>query len=164
MSTLRINDDRSQQLRIRAATRDDEAALLALASRMANFEVPPWRSAAEINEADGRSMVAAVALEHRDGEVFIAERNGDIAGCLHMLVARDFFGRRHAHISVIATSAAAEGTGVGRALMAYAEDWARARQLPLITLNVFANNARARRLYEKCGFEVELMKYTKPLE
>jgi ribosomal protein S18 acetylase RimI-like enzyme len=45
--------------------------------------------------------------------------------------------------------------------MAFAEDWARGRQLPLITLNVFATNARARRLYERAGFDVEFLKYAK---
>jgi ribosomal protein S18 acetylase RimI-like enzyme len=151
-------------LTIRPATAADEATLLALASRMANFEVPAWRSAEEIVDADGRSMVHALSLNHPDAEVFVAERDGEAAGCLHMLVARDFFGRRHAHISVIAVSEAAEGTGVGRALMAHAERWARDRRLPLITLNVFAANERARRLYERAGFEVELLKYAKPID
>ena len=148
---------------IRTATRADEPALMRLAERMANFTVPAWRSAKEITDADGRSMVSAVGLAHPDSEVFIAERDGAVAGCLHMLVSRDFFGRRHAHISVIAVSEEAEGTGAGRTLMAYAERWARDRDLRVITLNVFAANARARRLYEKAGFEVELLKYAKPL-
>ncbi len=151
------------ELTIRAARRADEPALMKLSERMANFTVPPWRSAEEITDADGRSMVSAVGLGHPDSEVFIAERAGAVSGCLHMLVSRDFFGRRHAHISVIAVSEAAEGTGAGRALMAYAEGWARDRGLHVITLNVFAANARARRLYEKAGFEVELLKYAKPL-
>jgi ribosomal protein S18 acetylase RimI-like enzyme len=151
------------ELTIRAGRRSDEAAVLKLAERMANFDVPRWRSAAEITDADGRSMVNALGLGHPDSEVFIAERDGETAGCLHMLVARDFFGRRHAHISVIAVSEAAEGTGTGRALMDHAEGWARDRDLPIITLNVFAGNARARRLYERAGFEVELLKYAKPL-
>lgn len=148
---------------IRRATSADEAQILALSARMAGFPLPPWRTAAEITGSDGQAMVDALRAGHPDSEVFIAERGGEVAGCLHMLVALDFFGRRHAHISVIATSQAAEGTGVGRALMAYADQWARDRQLPFITLNVFAANERARRLYEKCGFEVELMKYAKPL-
>ena len=156
-------DGPMSQLSIRAATPDDEASLLKLSERMANFAVPPWRSADEITQADGRSMVNAVTLAHPDSEVFIAEQEGEVAGCLHMLVARDFFGRRHAHISVIAVSDKAEGTGAGRVLMDYAERWARARELPMITLNVFASNARARRLYERAGFEVELLKYAKPL-
>jgi ribosomal protein S18 acetylase RimI-like enzyme len=75
----------------------------------------------------------------------------------------DFFGRHHAHISVIATSEAAEGTGVGRALMEYAEQWARKRNLTLLTLHVFAANARARRFYEKAGMAPEFLKYAKEL-
>lgn len=148
---------------IRRATADDEAALLGMAARMANFEVPRWRSAGEIIEADGRDMVRAVTAGHPDHEVAVAELNGVPAGCLYILVATDFFGRRHAHISVIATTGAAEGHGVGRALITYAEHWARERRLPLLTLNVFAANTRARRFYEGAGFEVELVKYVKPL-
>lgn len=148
---------------IRTARPADVPVLLELSGRMANFELPPWRTAAEITEADGSAMVDALSAGHPESEVFVAERGGVPAGCLHMVVAADFFGRRHAHISVIATSAEAEGTGVGRALMAFADDWARRRRLPLITLNVFAANTRARRLYEKAGFEVELLKYAKRL-
>jgi ribosomal protein S18 acetylase RimI-like enzyme len=148
---------------IRPATPNDETALMALASRMANFELPPWRAASEITDADGRDMVKAVAAGDPEHTVVIAEREGAAAGCLYVLVATDFFGRRHAHISVIVTSAAAEGTGVGRALMAYAEGWGQAKGLPLLTLNVFAANGQARRFYEKTGFEVEMLKYAKPL-
>lgn len=75
----------------------------------------------------------------------------------------DFFGRHHAHISVIATTAAAEGTGVGRALMEFAEAWARERHLPLLTLHVFAANTRARRFYERAGMAPEFLKYAKEL-
>jgi ribosomal protein S18 acetylase RimI-like enzyme len=148
---------------IRRATRDDVEALLGLASRMANFELPRWRSAAEITEADGRDMINAIAAESPDHEVVLAERDGSAAGCLYVLVATDFFGRQHAHISVIVTSEAAEGSGIGRALMTYAEEWARARDLPLLTLNVFAGNTRACRFYENAGFGVEMLKYAKPL-
>ena len=35
------------------------------------------------------------------------------------------------------------------------------RGLPLLTLNVFDRNARARRFYEQSGFEVEMVKYAK---
>jgi ribosomal protein S18 acetylase RimI-like enzyme len=148
-------------LTIRPAQPSDERALLALASRMANFELPPWRTPDEITSADGRAMIDALRAGHPDSQVFVAERDGKVAGCLHMVVTQDFFGRRHAHLSVIATSAEAEGTGVGRALMAVADDWARNRSLPFITLNVFAANTRARRLYERAGYTVELMKYAK---
>lgn len=148
---------------IRRAMAADETALLDMAGRMANFDVPPWRSAAEIIEADGRDLVRAVVEATPDHDVFVAEVNGIAAGCLYVLVTTDFFGRQHAHVSVVATTGAAEGIGVGRALIAHAEEWARQRRLSLLTLNVFAGNARACRFYEQAGFEVEMIKYAKEL-
>jgi len=159
------------ELVIRRATDRDEAALLRLAERLCTVELPAWRTARPIAVADGRDMLKAVrtasltggASQAEDEEVFLAERGGEEAGCLHILATTDFFDQRHAHISVIATSTAAEGSGVGHALMAHAEDWARSRRLPLLTLNVFAANARARRFYEREGMHVEFLKYAKPV-
>ena len=148
---------------IRAASAGDEATLTSLAWRLAEFELPPWRTAGEIANADGRAMIAAVHAAHPDEAVFVAERGGEPVGCLHVLLATDFFGRRHAHISVLATTAAAQGSGVGQALLAHAEVWARARGMDLLTLNVFAANTRARRVYERGGFVPEALKYTKRL-
>jgi ribosomal protein S18 acetylase RimI-like enzyme len=149
---------------IRRATGSDAPALLDMAARMAGFPLPPWRAAAEVIDADGRDMVQAVHTAGPNHDVFVAEVDGTPAGCLYVLVTTDFFGRPHAHVSVIATTAAAEGTGVGRALIAHAEGWARQRRLTLLTLNVFASNTRARRFYERAGFDVEMVKYAKPLE
>jgi ribosomal protein S18 acetylase RimI-like enzyme len=148
---------------IRPATSSDRDALKQLARRLADFELPPWRTAHEIADADARAMIAAVAASRNDDEVFIAERSGREVGCLHILATTDFFGRRHAHLSVIATSVDAAGSGVGRALMDFAEAWSRERGLTMLTLNVFANNTGARRFYEKSGMEPEVLKYVKEL-
>ncbi len=158
-----MSDTQDGSLVIRAAAQQDEAALLAFAERLAAFEVPSWRTAEEIAVADGRAMVDAVRAGRPDDDVFVAERDGAAVGCLHILAATDFFGRRHGHVSVIATSEAAEGSGVGMALMAQAETWARWRGLTLLTLNVFAANTRAIRFYERGGFTAEIVKYAKVL-
>ena len=109
-------------------------------------------------------MMEAIEAGSGDNEVVIAERDGVPVGCLHVLVTNDFFGVSHGHVSVLATTAAAEGTGVGRALMGYAEQWTTRRGLPLMTLNVFARNDRARRFYDRAGFEVEMVKYAKRID
>jgi ribosomal protein S18 acetylase RimI-like enzyme len=156
-------------LTIRPATPADAEALTTLARRLTEFPLPPWRSPDEISSADAREMIDVVAEKTRANEVFIAERRDpvdhsvEIVGCLHMLTTTDFFGRAHAHVSVIATSEAAEGTGVGRALLALAEQWARERGMSLLTLNVFDRNTRARRFYEQAGFQPETVKYAKAL-
>ena len=148
---------------IRLASRGDEAVVTHLATRLADFNLPRWRIPDEISTADARAMMNAITAAGVDDQVFIAERDGRPVGCLHVQAATDFFGLRHAHISVIAVTAAAEGTGVGSVLVVYAEQWAVARGFTLVTLNVFAENARARRLYERNGFEPEVVKYAKPL-
>jgi ribosomal protein S18 acetylase RimI-like enzyme len=81
-----------------------------------------------------------------------------------MWTLEDYFtGEQHGHVSVIAVTRAAEGRGVGRALMAYAERWARERGHSRLTLSVFESNRRAQKLYERAGFEVEMRRYTKQL-
>jgi len=148
---------------IRRAEGRDEAALLRLAGRLAAFELPVWRDSATVIGADADAMLAAARTNLADENVFVAEAGDEVVGCLHVLAATDFFGLRHAHVSVIAASAAAEGSGVGRALLAYAEEWGRLRRLPLLTLNAFANNTRARLFYERAGMSVEFVKYAKAI-
>jgi ribosomal protein S18 acetylase RimI-like enzyme len=149
------------ELKIRPATRADGQVLAGLAERLASFQLPPWRTPESIANADAGAMMEAIESASDDNEVVIAERDGMPVGCLHILVIKDFFGVSHGHISVLSTTVAAEGTGVGRALIDFAEDWTRRRGLSLMTLNVFAGNERARRFYDRTGFEVEMMKYAK---
>jgi ribosomal protein S18 acetylase RimI-like enzyme len=150
-------------LTLRRATAADERALAVLAARLTAFELPSWRAPRDISEADARAMLAAVVSGDPDDEVLIAERAGEVVGCLHVLAVTDFFGLRHGHVSVIATTEAAEGSGVARLLIEHAEQWTAERGLPLLTLNMFAGNARARGFYEKGGFQIEMVKYAKPV-
>ena len=65
---------------------------------------------------------------------------------------------------MIAVTAAAEGQGAGAALMRAAEDWARGCGYQKLTLNVFEGNRRARQVYERFGYQVETLRYVKPIE
>lgn len=47
------------------------------------------------------------------------------------------------------------GLGLGKKLIEYTIDWARAHGLEKISLDVFADNERAIQLYKKYGFRVE---------
>jgi GNAT superfamily N-acetyltransferase len=148
-------------LTLRPATPADEPTLRSLAERLVSFPLPAWRTGHSIANADAAAMIEAVTGGRDDNEVFIAERGGRPVGCLHILVMKDFFGDSHGHVSVLAAAADAEGSGVGRALMAHAGQWTARRGLTLMTLNVFAGNARARRFYDRNGWEVEMLKYAK---
>jgi GNAT superfamily N-acetyltransferase len=60
-------------------------------------------------------------------------------------------------------AAAAEGRGVARALLAATEAWAAARGYRFVTLNVFAANTHARRVYERAGYVEDAIRYIKEL-
>ena len=149
---------------IRSATPADRPFLSLLAERLADFDRPAWRSHEEIADGDRRALFEALDDPRLGTALFIAELDGTPAGCLLMWTLEDYFSQQwHSHVSVIAVTKAAEGQGVGGALMAYAEEWARARGHSSITLSVFEGNRRAQQLYERVGYTVEMRRMTKRL-
>jgi ribosomal protein S18 acetylase RimI-like enzyme len=161
MSTSNANT----RVAIRSATSADRDFLDGLADRLADFDRPAWRSHAEIADGDRRALIEALDHPQPGTELFIADLDGVRAGCLLMWTLEDYFSQQwHAHVSVIAVTKAAEGHGVGRELMQYAETWARARGHKSITLSVFEGNQRAQTLYERVGYTVEMRRMVKQLE
>jgi ribosomal protein S18 acetylase RimI-like enzyme len=149
---------------IRSAIPADRAFLSTLANRLADFDRPAWRSHAEIADGDRRALFEALDSPRPGTELFVAEFEGAPAGCLLMWTLEDYFSEQwHAHVSVLAVTAAAEGRGVGRALMDHAETWARQRGHASITLSVFEGNRRAQALYERAGYATEMRRMIKLL-
>lgn len=67
----------------------------------------------------------------------------------------------------VAVDPDARGRGFGRLLMEAAEDFARKRGCPAVTLEVRESNVPARTLYEKCGYTpygIQKNYYTNPSE
>lgn len=152
-------------MRIRPARSDDLPALLELAGRLAEFGMPPWRTGGEIVEAERLTLGRALQAASPDAPVFVAEDDaGPPLGLMHLETLVDYFTTRpHAHVAILVVAASAEGRGVGRALLDLADRWARERGHPFVTLNVFAQNARARGVYERLGYAPETLRYVKPL-
>jgi ribosomal protein S18 acetylase RimI-like enzyme len=77
----------------------------------------------------------------------------------------DYFTReKHGHLAIIAVDADAEGSGVGRNLIQTVEEWAASQGYRFITLNVFAENERARKVYERAGYSQDTIRYAKKLK
>ncbi len=151
--------------RLRPARPADLPFLLSLAPRLAESGVPPWRAPAHVVEAEQRALTRALEAGSPDAPILIAEADGAPLGFVYLETHVDFFtGRSHAHVAVLAVADAAQGHGVGPALLGAAEDWARGRGHPFISLNVFTENARARHVYERLGYGPETLRYVKPLE
>lgn len=156
----------SAPILIRAATARDGEWILPLSARLHDFGPPPHRPRAEMDAAVAEAIGSALESPGPDWVVFAAEdADRRPLGFVHVHTARDFFtGEEHGHVSDIVVTAAAEGLGVGRALMAAGEGWSRARGHRLLSLNVFEGNRRARSLYERLGFASDTMKLVKVLD
>ena len=150
---------------IRAATADDRTCVLDLARRLADFEVPPWRSAKEIIDGDRRDLAAWFdALPRPTEAMLIAEVDSQSAGVVYVVSAVDYFSMRpHGHVSVLAVAAEMEGQGIGSALLEAAAAWSRGRGFDRLTIMVFAQNHRAARVYERNGYQPEFTRYFKAL-
>jgi len=91
-----------------------------------------------------------------DGAVFVAEEDGAVVGfiCVWARVPPDDPSERRfsAHVSDLVVLPAWRGRGIGRALIARGEAYARARGAERLRIGVLAKNEGARRLYAATGF------------
>jgi ribosomal protein S18 acetylase RimI-like enzyme len=87
----------------------------------------------------------------------IAEADGHAAGFILMLdsLPDEVTGDDQAFVAYMAVEPSLRGTGIGAALLSRAEDEARRRGAPYMSLMVTEENAPARALYERAGYVVE---------
>lgn len=144
---------------------DDDDFILALAPRFANFALPPWRRRHECIEGVRSSLARQLEEQPANSFVFVAEdAAGERVGFIHIQRTADFFnGRSNCHIADLAVAPLHEGGGIGKALLAHAEAWAREHHCQLMTLAVFPGNERARALYESAGYAPDLLRLAKPV-
>jgi ribosomal protein S18 acetylase RimI-like enzyme len=153
------------ELLVRAASAEDDDFILALVPRFVEFELPRWRKRHVVTEGIRRDLVAHLENPPPASFMYIAETDeGERVGFLHVQTMTDFFsGGLNCHISDLVVAPGHDGRGIGRALLAWAEDFAREHRCERLTLGVFPGNERARRTYEAAGFGVDMMRMAKPL-
>jgi len=151
--------------RIRPALPEEETQILAIADRLAAFE-PSTRSSEEITGRERRALSEALARPSQDLTLLVADDPPlGLAGILLLETRWDYFtDERHGHVAILAVAQRAEGRGLGKALLAAAEEWGRARQFRRLTLSVFVDNQRARQLYSRQGWQPEIETHYKNLE
>ncbi len=93
----------------------------------------------------------------RHGEIFVAGSNGRTVGwaVVHEELAPVFVTdeeRRHALLAELFVEESVRGQGVGQALMARCEEWARAEGFTTIRIAHLSGNSRAAEVYRKFGF------------
>lgn len=153
-----------QTLLIRLAEDDDEF-ILALVPRFAAFPLPAWRRRAECVQGIRDDLLRHLEDQPANSYLFVAENaEAERVGFIHLQRTEDFFNKRsNCHVSDLAVVPKHEGNGVGKALLAHAESWARDHHCQMVTLAVFPGNERALALYEASGFATDLLRLAKPI-
>jgi len=132
---------------IRAARADDEERLLAI-------DRATWSPYSSPAPAPSEGPFFNEGTEPQN--VLVAELDGQLVGWGKIQHPTELASNDHVwHVTGLGVDPAFEGRGVGRALMEALMEMARERGGSRMTLRVFAANERARRLYERLGFEVE---------
>lgn len=154
------------KIKIRAATVDDRDFIVSLAPRLVEFGPPAWRDSAQMIATDSEILRDKLENPPEGTSVFVAEDAlGAPLGFIHLHPGHDYYQKEpHGHISDVIVAPAGEGQGIGRLLMAKAEEWARERGYKWLTLSVFAENVRAREIYKRLGYGEDIMKYVKEIE
>jgi GNAT superfamily N-acetyltransferase len=147
-------------IHLRTAEPADRAAVVSLCERLADFALPPGRTAHEIAVADLHLIDAQLASPD-DAVLFLVAKDekDEVVGTLFANTRADYFtGNVAAYVEVLAVSSLAQGKGVARQLMTAVEGWARAKGFYRVELSVFANNRRARSFYDHLGFREEFVR------
>ncbi|MFM6832149.1 MAG: GNAT family acetyltransferase [Novosphingobium sp.] len=124
---------------IRAASPDDRDAVIAL-----------WEAAGLTRPWNDPHTDFALALKNPTSAVLLAIDGERLHGC----VMAGFDGHR-GWVYYLATHPASRGQGIGRALMAAAEDWLKALGSPKVQLMVRGDNTVARGFYDALGYELQ---------
>lgn len=151
----------SDSLIVRPFQQSDRAAVLRLAPRLTEG-VATWRDQDSVR----RAVVEWVESSTREGArplVLVAEYGEQIVGFASASTRKHWSGDLDGYLGELVVDTAAEGRGVGRALVRAVEEWAVASGLGRLTLDTGAANRPARAFYDRLGFVEEDVRLTRLL-
>lgn len=149
---------------IRPATPDDIDDITSILPRLADFEVPENRNPDHLWQGDLNMFHEWAAGDRDDVDVCVASSSGNVVGVAMLSARKELLSSEPSvHLEVLALAKSAEGFGIASALMDEVDSLAKLRGATSVTLHVFANNTRARALYERKGFDGELIRCIKHL-
>jgi ribosomal protein S18 acetylase RimI-like enzyme len=150
-------------IRIRPFEPTDRSFVLGLAPRLL-IGKQSWRDDDRWLQAVEGWLTESMAQHDQKTIVLIAHDDQDVRlGFVTVSHSKHFTGQAQAYIGELATSEAAEGRGIGSALIAACEQWARAQGYTILTVSTGAANTRALDFYHRLGFHDEDITLTKPL-
>lgn len=143
---------------------EDRAFVRELGRRCVMSSVSSLRPAPEIDARDAFDRLYAI-VESQSHVTLIAQHGDERAGFLLLLdeLPDEVTLLPQAFVAYMAVEPRLRGQGVGAALLVAAENEARRRHLPYISLMVTEENVPASRLYEHAGYRTERRLLCKPL-
>jgi GNAT superfamily N-acetyltransferase len=85
----------------------------------------------------------------KKGNILVAKQASSLIGFIHMGEMDE-----NGHIFEVSVGLEAQGTGIGRKLLAAGEKWATTKGFSAITLTTFKNVRFNAPWYQKCGFDI----------
>ena len=155
----------SDRIFVRPATEADRTFVLGLVPRLRAFGPSPLRPPEALDGAERRTLERAFDALPDGATLLIGEhpQEGPL-GIAYVETGTDYFTREsHGHLAILVVDESGEGRGVASALLEATERWAADQGYRFVTLNVFAQNARARAAYEKAGYTPDIVRYLKEL-
>lgn len=132
-----------EDIRIRGPRAEDAAALARLATQL-GYQSTPEQVATRLK----------AVLRDPNAAVFVAERvSGGIVGFIHLMDQHLIEYDQRMEVAGLAVDEECRGLGVGRALMARAEDWAIERGCRYANVRSKISRAAAHAFYEGLGYE-----------
>lgn len=126
------------------------ARLFAAVRREGRWLVTPPSAVSEPSEA----YFIGEMIRDPNGASIVAEADGEVIGNVMVSIDRNAVTDHVGTLSISVADGWRE-VGIGTALVAAAQDWARQRGLAKVALAVFPDNARAIAVYERAGFVSE---------
>jgi GNAT superfamily N-acetyltransferase len=141
----------------RAATIDDLDIVLRFEQGIVETERPfdPTLKEGELHYHDLPAIISS-----SDAELIVALVDGRIVGCGYGQIRDAEAYLRHAtycYVGLIFVLPEYRGIGVNQAIIDVLKSWSRARNIFEMRLEVYDDNARAKRAYEKAGFTPHML-------
>ena len=123
--------------------RDDAGAVANLATQL-GYPSREVQLAERIAQVQGREEAAAM----------VAEDAGNVVAWVHVELRRTLVADQHAQVMALVVDERCRGRGIGAALMAEAERWARKRGANAVRVASRTTREEARRFYERQGYRL----------